>query len=170
MNRKHHLTAACLVALLALAGCKRETAASPDVGPVADTQPVAGTPAEAAPAAEPAPEAGPALDTKAFAGNFSGTLPCADCPGIDSTLELHTDGTFMLMESYQERKVDPGMLEGTWTAEENGSRIRLDPNSKSEQDRLYAVTSHDEIKPLGSDGTPAASGVDSSLRRDAPKP
>ena len=59
MNRKHHLTAACLVALLALAGCKRETAASPDVGPVADTQPVAGTPAEAAPAAEPAPEAGP---------------------------------------------------------------------------------------------------------------
>ena len=62
------------------------------------------------------------------------------------------------------------MLEGTWTAEENGSRIRLDPNSKSEQDRLYAVTSHDEIKPLGSDGTSAASGVDSSLRRDAPKP
>ena len=75
MNRKHHLTAACLVALLVLAGCKRETAASPDVGPVADTQPVAGTPAEAAPAVEPAPEAGPALDTKAFAGNFV-AAPC----------------------------------------------------------------------------------------------
>ena len=169
MNRKH-LTTACLVALVVLAGCKRETAASPDVGPAAETQPVATKPAEVAPATEAAPEAGPALDTKAFAGNFSGTLPCADCPGIDTTLELHTDGTFMLMETYQERKVEPGMLEGTWTAEENGSRIRLDPNSKSEQDRLYAANSHDQITQLGSDGTPAANGVDSSLKRDAPKP
>ena len=167
MNRKH-LTAACLVALVVLAGCKRETAASPDVGPAAETQPVATTPAEVAPAT--APVADTALDTKAFAGNFSGTLPCADCPGIDTTLELHTDGTFMLMEAYQERKVDPAMLEGTWTAEENGSRIRLDPDSKSEQDRLYTVNSHDQVTPLGSDGTPAATGVDSSLRRDAQKP
>ena len=170
MNRKH-LTTLCLVALVALAGCKRETAASPDVGPAAETQPVATTPAEIAPATEPAPEADTALDTRAFAGNFSGTLPCADCPGIDTTLELHADGSFMLMETYLERKVEPGMLEGTWTAEENGSRIRLDPNSKSEQDRLYAVTSHDQITQLGSDGTPpAATGLDFSLRRDAPKP
>ena len=168
MNRKH-LTTACLVALVALAGCKRETA-TPEAGPVADTQPVATAPAAVAPATEPASIAGPALDTKAFAGNFSGTLPCADCPGIDTTLELHTDGTFMLMETYQERKAEPGMLEGTWTAEEEGSRIRLDPNSKSEQDRLYAVDSHDQITSLGSDGTPAASGVASSLKRDAPKP
>jgi uncharacterized lipoprotein NlpE involved in copper resistance len=168
MNRKH-LTAACLASLVVLAGCKRETAASPDLAPAAESQPVA-TPAEVAPAAAPAPIAGPALDTKAFSGNFSGTLPCADCPGIDTTLELHTDGTFMLMETYQERKAEPGMLEGTWTAEENGTRIRLDPNSKSEQDRLYAVNSHDQITSLGSDGTPAASGVASSLKRDAPTP
>jgi uncharacterized lipoprotein NlpE involved in copper resistance len=169
MNRKH-LTAACLVSLAVLAGCKRETTASPDTGPAAETQAVATTPAEGAPAVAPAPMAGPALDTKAFSDNFSGTLPCADCPGIDTTLELHTDGTFMLMETYQERKAEPGMLEGTWTAEEDGSRIRLDPNSKSEQDRLYAVDSHDQITSLGSDGTPAASGVASSLKRDAPKP
>jgi copper homeostasis protein (lipoprotein) len=169
MNRKH-LTTLFLVALVALAGCKRDTAASPDVGPAAETQPVVTTPAEVAPATEPAPAAETALDTRAFAGNFSGTLPCADCPGIDTTLDLHADGTFMLMETYQERKVEPGMLEGTWTAEENGSRIRLDPNSKSEQDRLYAVTSHDQITQLGSDGTPAATGLDFSLRRDAAKP
>ena len=169
MNLKH-LTAACLVALVALAGCKRETEAAPDLAPVAETQPVATPPAGVAPATEPAPEANTALDTKAFAGSFSGTLPCADCPGIDTTLELHADGTFMLMETYQERKAAPGMLEGTWTAEENGNRIRLDPNSKSEQDRLYAVTSRDQITQLGSDGAPTATGVDSSLRRDAPKP
>jgi copper homeostasis protein (lipoprotein) len=169
MNRKH-LTAACLVALVALAGCKRETEAAPDVAPVAETQPVATTPAGVAPATEPAPEANTALDTRAFAGNFSGTLPCADCPGIDTTLELNADGSFMLMETYQKRKAAPGMLEGTWTAEENGNRIRLDPNSKSEQDRLYAVTSHDQITQLGSDGAPVANGLDYRLKRDTAKP
>jgi uncharacterized lipoprotein NlpE involved in copper resistance len=169
MNRKH-LTTTCLVALVVLAGCKRETAATPDVAPAAETQPVASSPAEMAPATQPAPEADTALDTRAFAGNFSGTLPCADCPGIDTTLELHADGTFMLMETYLERKVEPAMLDGTWTAEENGSRIRLDPNSKSEQDRLYAVDSRDQITQLGSDGTPpTATGPDFSLKRDAAK-
>jgi copper homeostasis protein (lipoprotein) len=170
MNRKH-FTTLCLVALVVLAGCKRETAATPDVAPAAETQPVASPPAEMAPATQPAPEADTALDTRAFAGNFSGTLPCADCPGIDTMLELHADGTFMLMETYLERKVEPAMLDGTWTAEENGSRIRLDPNSKSEQDRLYAVDSRDQITQLGSDGTPpAATGPDFSLKRDAAKP
>jgi copper homeostasis protein (lipoprotein) len=170
MNRKH-LTTTCLVALVVLAGCKRETADTPDVGPADEPQPVATTPAEAAPATEPAPAPETALDTRAFAGNFSGTLPCADCPGIDTALELRADGSFVLTETYRERKVEPRMLDGTWTAEENGSRIRLDPNSKSEQDRLYAVTSRDQITQLGSDGTPqAATGLDFSLRRDAPKP
>ena len=164
MNRKH-LTTLSLVALLALAGCKRDTATTPEVAPPAEPPPVV-----AAPATEHAVEAQTALDTRAFAGNFSGTLPCADCPGIDTTLELRADGGFMLMETNQARKDAPGMLEGTWTAEENGSRIRLDPNSKSEQDRLYAVTSHDRITQLGSDGTPAATGLDYSLKRDTAKP
>jgi len=168
MNPKH-VTALCLATLVAVAGCKRETPESPEATP-ADTQPVATTPA-VAPAPQPAPQADTALDTRAFAGNFSGTLPCADCPGIDTTLELRADGSFMLMETYQARKAAAGMLEGTWTAEENGSRIRLDPNSKSEQDRLYAVTSRDRITQLGNDGTPAAgNGLDYSLKRDGAKP
>lgn len=164
MNRKH-LTTLSLVALVALAGCKRDTAAAPDAMPAAEPPPTA-----SAPVAEHVVAAETALDTRAFAGNFSGTLPCADCPGIDTMLELRPDGGFMLMEAYQARKAAPGMLEGTWTAEENGSRIRLDPNSKREQDRLYAVTSHDRITQLGSDGTPAATGLDYSLKRDAAKP
>ena len=168
MNRKHlptlPLLALATLALATLAGCKRDVATAPEVTP-AETRPVA-----TAPVAEPAVAAETALDTKAFAGNFSGTLPCADCPGIDTTLELRTDGSFMLMETYQERKGEPGMIEGTWTAEENGSRIRLDPNSKQEQDRLFGVISHDQITALGSDGTPAPTGLDASLKRDAANP
>ena len=164
MNRKH-LTTLSLVALVALAGCKRDTAPAPEATPAAEPPPAA-----TAPAKEPVVAAATALDTKAFAGNFSGTLPCGDCPGIDTTLELRPDGSFMLMETYRGKKAEPGMLEGTWTAEDNGSRIRLDPNSKREQDRLYAVTSHDRITPLGSDGTPATPGLEDSLERDAAQP
>ncbi len=35
---------------------------------------------------------------------YSGTIPCADCPGIRMTLNLLTDGTFLLRQEYLERK------------------------------------------------------------------
>ena len=173
MNRKYlFATTIVLMGVLANAGCKREAATTSEGAPSAETQPVADIAPASAPdaATDQAMAADNALDTKAFAGNFSGTLPCADCPGIDTEIELHTDGRFMLMEAYQGKKAEPAMLEGTWTAEENGSRIRLDPDSKSEQDRVYALASHDQIAQLGSDGAPAASGLDYSLKRTAAKP
>ena len=167
MNHKLLFVATLSLATMAVnVGCKRE--ASPEVAPAVETPPSTAT-VDAAPA-DHMMEPATVLNTKAFAGTFSGTLPCADCPGIVTTLELRTDGSFMLMETYQERKVEPDMLEGTWTAEENGSRIRLDPNSKSKQDRLYAVNAHDRITQLGSDGTPAATGLEFSLRRTAATP
>ena len=67
-------------------------------------EPAASTPAPepaAAAAVDPAPaaDAMPAnlpFDQKGFAGTFKGTLPCADCPGIDTTLVLNADGTYTL--------------------------------------------------------------------------
>lgn len=37
----------------------------------------------------------------AFPATYTGTLPCADCPGIDYTLELHADGTFARRADYR---------------------------------------------------------------------
>ncbi|HVR81366.1 MAG TPA: copper resistance protein NlpE [Luteimonas sp.] len=175
MNRNRLLvTTLGLTALVAFAGCKRESVPAPEVAPPAATQPAttqappdatAGTDATAVVDQSMAANSG--LNTKAFAGNFSGTLPCASCPGIDTALELHTDGSFVLAETYQGGKHAPVKVDGTWTAEANGSHIRLDPNSKSEQDRVYAITSHDQITQLGSDGQSAANGLDYSLKRDA---
>ena len=175
------IPALVLVALFALAGCKREAAPAPapQAAPAAALPPAA---SDSMPVAAPAPapaEAMPAraddgldtgLDVRAFAGTFSGTLPCADCPGIDSSLRLDADSSFVMSETRRGRKAAPSRLEGTWSAEEGGRRIRLDPTSKSDQDRLYQVASRDTLTQLGSDGTPVANGMDYSLEREPTGP
>ena len=147
MNRK--LSLLVLVSALAIAACKPQAPAEP-AAPAAPAEPAA--PAAAAPVAvESAPAATAAdvpFDIKGFAGTFMAG---------DTTLALKADGTYTLS----------GNVDGTWTAEENGKRIRLDPNSKTEEDRLFAVTSNDQLDALGADGNPAA--VASTLKREAPK-
>lgn len=165
MNRKL-LVLAC-TATFALAACRQDTPAAP-----ADPATEAATDAavESAPAATATLVAtGPAnpdsdFDQRGFAGIFAGVLPCADCPGIDTTLQLDADGSYVLTETYQESGVAPRTSEGTWSAEADGGQIRLDPGSKSEQDRLYAI-SGDDIVQLGAGGRPIDNGLDYRLAR-----
>ena len=169
MNHRILLTAALCASVLALAACKPS---ADKAAPAESADPVASV---AQPATEahptdvisevdnsPAPEG---LDVRAFAGSFRGTLPCADCPGIDSTIELKADGTYALHDVYQESNGATNDGAGTWTVEEAGKRIRLDPDSKEDQDRLYAVVSNDELHMLDSEGNPPSSGLDYSLHR-----
>lgn len=166
MNKKL-LALACLGAF-ALAACTREPAE-----PVAD-RPAAAEPADTAPTTAPLTPTGQGtssedagFDIKGFAGTFSGTLPCADCPGIDTTLVLDPDGSYVLTEVYQDSPDGRFETDGTWTAEADGTQIRLDPNSKSERDRLYAITSDDELAQLDLEGEPIESSLDYSLQRQA---
>ncbi len=164
------ITTALCACMLALASCK----------PASDTA----TPGEpAAPAANAAVQsAGDAhstdvisevdnasapadFDARAFAGSFKGTLPCASCAGIDTTLDLKADGSYALHETYQDEKNTTLDSDGTWTAEDNGKKIRLDPNSKTDTDHLYGVVSTAELQLLDMDGAPAQSGADGSLKR-----
>lgn len=168
MNRI--LTPLALGLLIAtLPACNREAAPTP-----AATQEPAPAPAPA-----PAPEmtaqasdsdlaakAG-AIDMKQFPGTFSGTLPCASCPGIDTRLELLADGPFKLTETYQGEAGAPVVTEGSWTVEDGGKRVLLDPNSKSEQDRSYEIVSNDEVRLSGQDGKPVNSQLNYSLKREA---
>lgn len=156
MNRK--LLLATLASTLAIAACK----------PAAESVPAA--PAPAAPVAvESAPSTKAEdvpFDIKGFAGTFSGTLPCTDCPGIDTTITLNADGTYVAKETRQgQSEATDG--DGTWTAEENGLRLRLDPNSKSDQDRLFAVKSKDEIETLDAEGKAVDTTAAHSLKREA---
>lgn len=151
---------------LALTACQREASAP---------EPAAAAPSAAEPVVEAAVETtlaqagvqpGPgAIDVKAFAGKFSGALPCADCPGIDETLELGADGSFTLTDVYRERPQGTFALQGTWSTEADGKRIRLDPGSKTEADRLYAIVDNDTLAPLDADGQAIAGAPDLRLTR-----
>lgn len=104
------------------------------------------------------------FDRRAFAGMFSGTLPCADCPGIDTRLHLGDDGTFHLAETYRDR--GDAQTAGTWTVDAAGTRLLLDPDVKDAPDRHLAIVSNDELRMLDPDGNAIDSTLDYSLRRD----
>jgi copper homeostasis protein (lipoprotein) len=157
------------LAALALAACQREspapvaTDAPAAAAPATDATPVAATETTMAQAGvQPGPGA---IDNKAFAGKFTGTLPCADCPGIDETLELGADGSFTLTDVYRERPQGTFSMQGTWSTDADGKRIRLDPGSKAEVDRLFAIDDNDTLTLLGADGEGAADAPDMHLQR-----
>ena len=164
MNQK--LLAIACISLFAVVACKKpepvETAAAPEPASVPAEQaaaPVA-VESEAARSAADVP-----FDVKGFAGNFSGMLPCADCPGIDTRVTLNADGTFTLLETYQDRKVKTTPVDGTWTVEADDKHIRLDPNSKTESDRLYEILSSDEIRLLDQVGKHIEGDLSYNLKR-----
>lgn len=167
MKNPKLLVLACLVTLAAV-GCQPQAPAEPEpaIAP-------AGAPADTAeapkvdevPPTDTSSTVAPRFDQRAFAGTFRGTLPCADCSGIDTTLELKPDGSYAISEIYK-GKAGGAKMDGTWTAEANDKHIRLDPNSKSEADRLFAIASNEQIEQLGADGTPAASGTPNTLKRE----
>lgn len=144
MNHKSLVLACAIVSSLALAGCKPQAPAE-STAPVAYEAPA---PAAAPVAVAPAISA-PALDQKGFAGTFAGG---------GSTVTLVADGTFSLKDA-------DAAFDGSWTAEADGARIRLDPNSKAEPDRLFAVGSQDEIRPLDAGGQPVEGSI--GLQREA---
>ncbi|RNF85168.1 copper resistance protein NlpE N-terminal domain-containing protein [Montanilutibacter psychrotolerans] len=155
-STQHTLLALACVGALALSACKPEAPeatpkAMPEIAPVATD-------------VTPMPESAPAFDQKGFAGTFKGSLPAADGTNVDTTIELMADGMYVINEMVG--KAAPKKMDGSWTAEENGSRIRLDPNTKAEDDRLYAITSKDQLDPLGVDGKPVAGAMAGSLKRE----
>ena len=54
-------------------------------------------------------------------GTYKGTLPCADCPGLETELTFSnynqgaSEGNYTLKETYLEKSVEPMITKGTWT-------------------------------------------------------
>lgn len=90
---------------------KTLTFAAALLGLVACSPEPASTPAAAAPAASE--------ETPELLGVFTGVVPCADCPGIETKLTLTRkgphwgDGTYELVETYQGRG-EPVVSTGEW--------------------------------------------------------
>ena len=162
MNRQT-VAIAIAFATLSIAGCKREATAPPAVE---------AAPAEAIKSAviseidhgSPA-SAFPAFDVKAFAGLYAGILPCADCPGIDTSIAFTPEGSYSMSETYQEPGGGSFVTKGTWTLREDGKTLLLDPEDKEERDRWYEIVSATELRALDRDGKAIDGKLDYTLRR-----
>lgn len=91
--------------------------------------------------------------------SWSGTLPCADCPGIATTLTLFPDGSFRLRELYDDR---PGEFfdMGLWDLV-GGNRLLL--RGEAETPRRLAFTWNGRLEALDSPGGRAAPAVEYRL-------
>lgn len=81
-------------------------------------------------------------------GIYDGTIPCADCEGIKTSIELREDGTFDIQSEYLEKElklVDKGKF--TWY--DNGSKIVL----KGEQTDLRLKVGENKLFQLDQDGS-----------------
>jgi hypothetical protein len=56
-----------------------------------------------------------------LSGTYEGTLPCADCPGLQTLITFNSDGTFYMEETYLESDVGPSITTGKWVL--NGAII-----------------------------------------------
>jgi len=59
-----------------------------------------------------------------WAGTYEAILPCADCPGIKTTIVLNNDGTYQYTAEYQERNVTVNSS-GEIMWHDNGSIVHL---------------------------------------------
>lgn len=70
-----------------------------------------------------------------YQGVYKGTLPAADCPGIEITLTLADDGTFKIVSHYIERNTFDD--KGTYTVD--GNTLTLKYASKNNTVEYYKV-------------------------------
>lgn len=59
------------------------------------------------------------------AGTYKGTLPCADCKGIQTTITLNDDHTYMMTQKYLGKDDNEFKNEGKWSFLPDGNTITL---------------------------------------------
>ncbi|MGE0665368.1 MAG: copper resistance protein NlpE N-terminal domain-containing protein [Sphingomonadales bacterium] len=100
-------------------------------------------------------------DVPVLLGEFKGTLPCADCQGIETSLTLiqkdegTAEGSYVLIETYLGKSADPMVAEGSWTtlrgsaADPDDTVIELNPDSLEFQRRAFLKASDYALRLLG---------------------
>lgn len=91
---------------------------------------------QSAPAA-PADTSRLALD---WAGTYSGIVPCASCPGIETVVTLQDDGTYRRSLYYIDESPSPDVETGTFTWNDAGSSVTLSSDASAPQQ--YQVGEH----------------------------
>ncbi|MDF2152978.1 copper resistance protein NlpE [Vibrio sp. CAU 1672] len=115
-------------AVLILTGCQDEKPTRDT--PVAPPQDIEAAPEAPAIAVDSAHNARNALD---WNGTYTGRLPCADCAGINVSLTLNQDGTYLLLQSYIDQESGATTSEGHFQWNEAGSIVTLREENKPNQ-------------------------------------
>src|SRR5690554_2063481 len=64
-----------------------------------------------------------------WSGTYEGTLPCADCEGIKTTIVLNQDGTFSSKEHYLKEPAVEVESTGNFTWDETGFIVTLESDN-----------------------------------------
>ncbi|MFY0685163.1 MAG: copper resistance protein NlpE N-terminal domain-containing protein [Balneola sp.] len=86
-----------------------------------------------------------------WAGTYSGMLPCADCNGIETTLELTSDNEFILRQRYEGKSDEVFEEKGMFEWNESGSEISLSIEDEEPKFHQYKVGENKLFK-LDSEG------------------
>lgn len=90
-----------------------------------------------------------------WSGTYAGVTPCADCPGIETTIVLNDDNTFKATYVYQDKKDGTFEEAGSFTWDDKGSVITL-KDAKGEVLSVFRVE-EGNLRQLGLDGTEVTS-------------
>jgi heat shock protein HslJ len=74
-----------------------------------------------------------------WTGTYLGTIPCADCNGIETILILHKDQTYSLSSIYRGKSTEPVLREGKFTLNPEGNTITLSGDPDEKYPTLYLV-------------------------------
>lgn len=142
------------VGLAALLGC----AGAGDARPVAPGEPLTRL------------EQGDTLPAITRPAAFGGTLPCADCAGIETTIILHPDGSYRVRDRYVgEKQPDTFVRLGRW-AYRADSLPRLTLYGGPDGPRHFAVTGALTLRALDREGNAIESTQPLDLRRISAPP
>lgn len=96
--------------------------------------------------------------------SYSGTLPCADCPGIDYHLNLFADNSYYLQLHYQDSGDNSTFYQlGQW--QQHTGQLRL--LSDDPQQTAFQIEKDGSIRLLDQEYAPINSSLNYRLQRDA---
>jgi copper homeostasis protein (lipoprotein) len=116
------------------------------------------------PAAQSRRPSAPAAPIGSLPASFSGTLPCADCPGIRDQINLLPDHAFAERLTYLDRSVTPVDRVGTWLLSSDRRVIAL-LASGAERPVFLSLRDSLTLRALDGDGRELPSSLPRDLRR-----
>ncbi|QYJ90813.1 copper resistance protein NlpE [Shewanella halotolerans] len=118
--------------LLTLGACAQQTSQAPEPQTKVPT-----SQASEPQAAQTMPLGDTSRNALDWPGLYKGTLPCADCQGINISLKLNGDNSYQLTQQYlgkqnlgEQKQATDVVLEGQFNWNEMGSKITLDSKAR----------------------------------------